>query len=142
VTRLEAAHAEYVAALREEKALIDAELARLVDTPTVTTTAPAATGTGSNQSRISYVKPIVQPPVIAPPHRPFRGAKAKVGTETCAECGRGELKKVPGPGGFLTFHYSPGPCELPCAGASLYKLKAEDTADGIHSRKNCKRCVR
>ena len=135
MTRLEAAHAEYVAALEEEQATIAAELERVRGpkapvTPhpsRITYVSPGAAGTGMNRN------------LPTQPHREFRGAKAKPGQETCKICGRAELKKSPGPGHYLAFHFSPEPCGLPCTGANLKTLTAEDLADGTHTAK-CAKC--
>lgn len=57
---------------------------------------------------------------------------------TCGVCGRGDVQKSTGPGGYMKFHRAP--CGLPCNGSNLVHLTAEDRADGTHSKKNCLNC--
>lgn len=69
------------------------------------------------------------------------GKPAKPGDKTCKACGRAELKSVPGPGGYLAFHYAKD-CGLPCSGANLKKLPKEDIAGGVHTSVGCSKCKR
>lgn len=61
----------------------------------------------------------------------LRPPKAKPRFSACPSCGREDIAGSPGPGGFKMFHYAPA-CMLPCPGANLARLKAEDLPEGAH----------
>lgn len=60
------------------------------------------------------------------------------GEYSCPGCGREELPKSQGPGGYMAFHRAP--CGLVCAAINLDRVEAEDKAEGIHSKRNCPKC--
>ena len=63
----------------------------------------------------------------------------KAGEDACDGCGREDVGKSPGPGGFMRFHRAPD-CELVCASVNLDRVDAEERQQGVHSRKNCPKC--
>lgn len=71
----------------------------------------------------------------APFKRGPYGRVAAPGEKRCEICGRADLKSL------VSWHFAPEPCGLPCAGGPPPKSK-EDAPDGVHSRRNCPRCVR
>lgn len=73
------------------------------------------------------------------PGKPGELVGKKPAVDPCDVCGRDDVGKSPGPGGYMRFHYAPE-CKLPCAGSNLAKVKDEDRADGVHSKKNCPKC--
>lgn len=97
----------------------------------------------SARGPVSLEKPVARlPKVAAKPAGRGKGqgvgayGRAEANVGRCAVCGRSDAPLRAGQAG-LGFHYSPIPCELPCAGGPVGT--PEDHSHGIHSER-CPNC--
>lgn len=146
MTRLESARQAYRAALVEERDAILAELAALgADDP-----APKPPPRGrvvragkksmrpSESGRLGGLKKAANAKAHGVPGKPGVVQGERKGEYSCPGCGREELPKSQGPGGYMAFHRAP--CGLICAAINLDRVEPEDKEGGIHSKRNCPKC--
>jgi len=137
MNRLATAHAQYVAALKEERAEIDRLLAVLDSAVPKAEEPPAPVKPTKAKPRRGRSGPgsVLLPSTDPPKKYP-----------ACGDCGRDDVAGKQGGVNRKVFHYAKA-CGLPCAGSSAAELKRTepgDLAGGVHSLKGCKnpKCAR
>jgi len=146
MTRLEAARKVYRAALVEERDAILAELAALGADDAAPMPPPRAKAAAAGKKKMSRseraraggLARAAKAKAHGVPGKPGAVQGERKGEYSCPGCGRGELPKSQGPGGYMAFHRAP--CGLICAAINLDRVEAEDKAEGIHSKRNCPKC--
>jgi len=148
VNRLAAAHAEFIAALREERAEIERMLQVLESAVPKPKPPPhRARRVSARPRKKKGLTPQESGRLggLAKARAKSRRASGKLAAvageksdAACDGCGLEGIGKSRGPGGYMAMHRAP--CGLVCAASNIDRLDPEERTEGVHSRKNCPRC--